>query len=319
MHVRAAVAAALLMFASTACSEQKTSGSAAAQSQAAPQRRAARVDGHRAMQYAREVVSFGARHSGSPGYSKLHDYLRSSLRGINLEEIAFTATTPKGKVPMRNFVAKFPGRKPGVVLIAGHYDTVRKPGFVGANDGGSSTALLIELANQLRGPEREGHTVWLVWFDGEEAVDVWSDTDSLYGSRHMAEAWTKDRTIKKIRAMLLVDMVGDAQLNIDLDLNSDQALVRTVKQAADRLGYGAHFFGREAAIGDDHIPFIQAGVPAIDLIDYNFGPNNSWWHTSEDSIDKLSSRSLEVVGSTVLETLAMLDAAEPARTAQSQQ
>ncbi len=172
------------------------------------------------MQYTREVVAFGPRPIGSANHKKLENYILAHLKGDRVEDDAFTADTPEGKFPVRNIIAKFPGTRDGIIVIAGHYDTnypLRNTGYVGANDGGSSTAILLELANQLRGKKRDGYSVWLLWTDGEEAVKAWTDTDSLYGTRHLAEKWQKDGTLKKIKAFLLADMIGDADLNVDRD------------------------------------------------------------------------------------------------------
>ena len=259
------------------------------------------------MQYVREIVAFGPRPAGSPAHQKLENYLRSHLRVDNLEEDAFAASTPNGPVAMRNFIAKFPGSRDGIIVVAGHYDTKPLPNFVGANDGGSSTGLPLELTNELRGPKRDGYSVWVVFLDGEEAFKEWSPTDSVYGSRHLAEKWQKDGTAKKIKAFLLVDMVGDADLNIERDPNSTPWLEDLVLSAATRLGYQSHFFGRTAAMEDDHLPFAKIGVPVADLIDFDYGYNNVFWHTPQDTLDKLSANSLEIVGGVVLESIRSLD------------
>ena len=163
------------------------------------------VSGTRAFSYTREMVAMGPRPIGSPAHAKLENYLRQHLRNDNLEEDAFTADTPKGKFPARNFIAKFPGTKDGIIVIAGHYETKMLKNFVGANDGGASAGLLLELANHFAAGKkpRDGYSVWLVWFDAEEAVKEWSDTDSTYGSRHLAEKWQQDGTAKKIKGLLL--------------------------------------------------------------------------------------------------------------------
>lgn len=268
------------------------------------------IDAARAMQYTREVTAFGPRPIGSANHKKLEQYIYAHLKGDQVEDDLFTADTPEGKFPVRNIIAKFPGAKDGILVIAGHYDTnypLRNTGYVGANDGGSSTGLLLELANQLRGRKRDGYSVWLLWTDGEEAVRTWTDTDSVYGARHLAEVWQKDGTLKKIKAFLLEDMIGDAELNIDHDQSSTPWLEDLIYQAATRLGYQAHFFARENAVGDDHTPFMQAGVPCADLIDFDYGYNNVFWHTPQDTLDKLSPKSLQIVGSVILETVQMLD------------
>jgi glutaminyl-peptide cyclotransferase len=265
---------------------------------------------NRAMQYNREVVAFGTRPVGSANHKKLENYIYAHLKGVQVEDDLFTASTPAGEFPVRNIIAKFPGTKDGIIVIAGHYDTnypLRDTGYVGANDGGSSTAMLLELANQFRGKKREGYSVWLLWTDGEEALKQWSATDSLYGTRHIAEKWENDGTLKKIKAFLLVDMVGDADLNIDRDEGSTAWLEDLVLQAATRLGYQSHFFGRTIGVQDDHLPFVQRGVPSADLIDLDYGYNNVFHHTPQDTLDKLSPRSLEIVGSVLLETVRLLD------------
>ena len=273
----------------------------------APTGPAPHFDGQRALQLTREAVAFGPRPVGSPAHQKLETYLQTKLRGDHLEEDSFTATTPECRFPMRNFIAKFPGPRDGVIVVAGHYDTKLLKGFVGANDGGSSTGLLLQLANELRGRKNDGYSVWLVFLDGEEAFRQWSATDSLYGSRHLAEKWQSDGTNKKIKAFLLVDMIGDADLNIEHDENSTPWVEDLVLQAARRLGYQSHFFGRSIAIEDDHIPFAKTGVPVADLIDLDYGYNNVFWHTPADTMDKLSAASLETVGSVVLESIRLLN------------
>jgi len=264
----------------------------------------------RALQYTREVVAFGPRPIGSPNHRKLENYILVHLKNDHVEDDAFTADTPEGQFPVRNIIAKFQGSREGIIVIAGHYDTnypLRNTGYVGANDGGSSTAILLELANQLRGKKREGYSVWLLWTDGEEAVKNWTATDSLYGVRHLAEKWQKDGTLKNIKAFLLADMIGDADLNVDRDANSTPWLEDMVYQAATQLGYQSHFFARTIPIEDDHLPFVERGVPSADLIDLDYGYGNVFHHTPQDTMDKLSHKSIEIVGKVILETVRMLD------------
>jgi hypothetical protein len=265
-----------------------------------------------ALQYVRQVVGFGPRWVGSPGHAKTEKLLRAELQGIKVEEDAFEAATPVGTKAMRNFVAEFPGTREGVVVVAGHYDTLyERPKFVGANDGGSSTGLLLQLARELRSEmkngRREGYTVRLAWLDGEEAFQQWTDSDSVYGSRHLAQKWQQDGTLRAVKAFLLVDMIGDAELQIDRDTNSTPWLQELVLQAATRYGYQSHFFRRTLSIGDDHVPFAQQGVPVVDLIDLDYGYNNAFWHTPEDTLDKLSAQSLEITGCVVRQTIRLLD------------
>jgi len=268
------------------------------------------VNSARALQYIKETVAFGPRPIGSANHKKLEQYIVSHVKGEHVEYDSFTADTPEGKFPVRNIIAKFPGKKDGIIVIAGHYDTnypLRNTGYVGANDGGSSTAMLLEIANQLRGRRRDGYSVWLLWTDGEEAVKQWSDTDSLYGVRHLAEKWQSDGTLKKIKAFLLADMIGDADLNVEREQNSTPWLEELVLQAATRLGYQSHFYSRTTAIDDDHLPFVRRGVPSADLIDLDYGYGNVFHHTPQDTVDKLSPKSLEIVGNVILQTVWMLD------------
>jgi Zn-dependent M28 family amino/carboxypeptidase len=272
------------------------------------------IDANRAWQYVKEVVKFGERPIGSVNHKKLEDYILEHLKSDEVESDSFTADTVAGKFPVHNIIAKYPGAKDGIIVIAGHYDTnlpLLGTGYVGANDGGSTTAILLEFANQLRGKKRDGYSVWLLWTDAEEAVRTWSDSDSLYGTKHLAARWQQDGTTKKIKAFLLTDMIGDADLDIDRDANSTQWLEDVVYEAATRLGYQSHFFARNNAIQDDHLPFMKIGVPCADIIDINYGYNNVFHHTPQDTIDKLSPKSLEIVGSVVLETVRILDKMEP--------
>jgi Zn-dependent M28 family amino/carboxypeptidase len=263
------------------------------------------------MQYTKEVTAFGARPIGSPNHKKLEEYIVAHLKGDQVEDDSFTAHTVEGKFPVRNIIAKYPGNKDGIIVIAGHYDTVyslRNTKFVGANDGGSSTAILLEIANQLRGKKRDGYSVWLVWTDAEEAVRQWSDADSLYGTKHLAAKWQQDGTIKKIKAFLLADMIGDADLNIERETNSTPWLEDLVYQAATNLGYQSHFYARTLEIEDDHLPFVKLGVPCADIIDLDYGYNNVFHHSVEDTMDKLSPKSLQIAGDVILQTVWMLDA-----------
>lgn len=268
------------------------------------------IDSKRAFQYIKEVVAFGARPIGSENHKKLENYITSHLKGDLVEDDAFIADTVEGKFPVRNIIAKYPGTKDGVIVILGHYDTnypLRNTGFVGANDGGSSTAILLEYANHLRGKKRDGYSVWLVWSDGEEAMKQWSDTDSLYGTRHLAEKWEKDGTLKKIKALFVMDMIADADLNIDRDANSTPWLTDLMYEAAQRSGVQSHFYARTGGLQDDHLPFVKRGVPCLDVIDLDYGYDNVYHHTPQDTLDKISPRSLEIVGNTTLEAIRMLD------------
>ncbi|HWY69906.1 MAG TPA: M28 family peptidase [Terriglobales bacterium] len=275
---------------------------------------ALKIDPQRCWGYIKQFVAIGSRPLGSAGHKRAEDFIHAHLKGDQVEDDAFSQSTPQGSFPVRNIIAKYPGKKPGIVVFASHYETnIWLPKtYVGANDGGSSTGLLLEFASLFRekvknGP-MDGHTVWLVFTDGEEAMQRDWSSDSLYGSKHLAEKWQQDGTSKQIKALLLADMIGDADLNIDQDANSSVRLQMIAFAAASHYGYQSHFYGRQTAIEDDHLPFRNVGIPVMDFIDLDYGYNNSFHHTPEDTLDKLSPKSLEISGNAMLGTLALLNA-----------
>ncbi len=268
-------------------------------------------DGQAALEATRRVVAFGPRPAGSPAHAKMRRWLAAELRKLKCEvvEDSFTAKTPRGPLPMTNIIAKFPGSSGRVVVVSGHSDTYHRAGlrFVGANDGGSSTGLLLELARTLhRLPRRD--SVWVVWFDGEESLVEWSGDDHTYGSRHLAGKWRAEGVLGSVRALINVDMIGDADLSLVYEQFSTPWLRDLVWAVAAGLGFSAQFpRDYSTAIDDDHYAFVRAGVPAVNLIDYDYGPGNSYWHTERDTMDKLSARSFEIAGRVVLETLRVLE------------
>jgi glutaminyl-peptide cyclotransferase len=267
-------------------------------------------NGAKALEYARQFVAIGPRWPTGPGHLKAEEFLRNQFRHDNVEEDTFTATTPIGPVPMRNFIVRFPGKKNGVIVLSTHYETnypLRSIGFVGANDGGSTTGLLMAIADQLRGKSLDGYSVWLVFFDGEEAIQTWSKSDSTYGSRHLAAKWGGDGTLGKIKAFMLADMIGDKDLDIQHESQSTDWLVALVRQAAHKFGYDKYFFQTEEAVEDDHLPFVERGVPSIDVIDLDYGPNNSYHHTAQDTMDKISAKSLTIDGDVFIETMRLIN------------
>jgi glutaminyl-peptide cyclotransferase len=272
--------------------------------------RAAEFNGAEALEFTKRLVAFGPRPSGSEAIRKTQAYILGELKALGCHVIQddFTGSTPLGPTPMKNIVAHFPGKSGKIVAITGHYDTKSMPGtfFVGANDGGSSAGFLLELAKAIAHDPRQDE-VQLVWFDGEEAVAQWTESDSLYGSRHLTERWTADGTLTHIAALINVDMIGDKDLDILNDLNSSATLRQLVWRVADQLGYGQHFLRPQSAIEDDHIPFLRRGVNALDLIDFTYGPNNSFWHNDKDTVDRLSAESFQIVGRVLLETLKELE------------
>lgn len=272
--------------------------------------RGAEFNGAEALAFTKRLVAFGPRPSGSEAMRKTQAYILGELKtlGCAVVQDDFTGSTPLGKTPMKNIIARFPAKTGKILVVTGHYDTKSMPGtfFVGANDGGSSAGFLLEMAKTL-GHDVHQDEILLVWFDGEEAVAQWTDYDSLYGSRHLAERWAADGTLARIKALINVDMIGDRNLDILKDLNSSGPLRELVWSVADRLGYGQHFLRYDSSIEDDHIPFLRRGVNALDLIDLDYGPGNSYWHTDQDTADKLSAESFQIVGRVVLETLKELE------------
>ena len=271
-------------------------------------------NGARAYEYARQFVAIGPRWPTSQGHVKAEAFLRAQFKHDQLEEDTFTASTPIGPVAMRNFIVRFPGKKNGVIVLATHYETnypLRNINFVGANDGASTTGLLLTIGDQLRtqtahGKMLDGYSVWLVFFDGEEAIQSWSASDSTYGTRHLAAKWQRDGTLGQIKAFILADMIGDKDLDIQRESRSTDWLVALVRQAAKRFGYESHFFKQTEQVEDDHLPFVQRGVPSIDIIDLNYGPNNSYHHTAQDTLDKISVKSLTIDGDVFLETIRLI-------------
>ncbi len=286
----------------------------------APQAGAAGFDSNRAWEHLGKIVSIGPRPAGSPGIRQLRAYItrQMSAVGLTVQEQTFTADTPQGPVEMANLVVRLPGRRAEKILITGHYDTkpFRDFTFVGANDGGSSTAFLVELARVLKDRPRE-FTWELVWFDGEEAFCLnWTDCgrpgapDNTYGSRHYVKAAQEAGAIKAIRAMILVDMIAERDARFMRESRSTRWLKDIIWGTAGELGYRASFPEVETPIEDDHYPFLNAGVDSVDIIDLEYGgPMMSFWHNATDTMDKLSARSLQIVGDVLVASLPKIEAA----------
>jgi glutaminyl-peptide cyclotransferase len=277
---------------------------------AAPAAFAQHFNGERAYQYAKEFAAIGPRWPTGPGHVKAEQFIRNHFKHDQLEEDTFIADTAIGPVTLHNFIVRFPGKKNGVIVLGSHYETnypLRNINFVGANDGAATTGLLMAIADQLRGKTLNGYSVWLVFFDGEEAFQKWSASDSTYGSRHLAAKWGGDGTLGRIKAFMLADMIGDKNLDIQRETRSTGWLVDLVRQAAKKFGYERYFFQTEEAVDDDHLPFLQRGVPSIDVIDLDYGPNNSYHHTVQDTIDKISAHSLTIDGDVFMETIKLID------------
>ncbi len=286
---------------------------------APPPEKTGGFDGKRAFAQVAKQVSFGPRPSGSEAIAKLQDYIQSELSsyGCKLDADDFHADTPIGRLPMKNIVAKIPGEKPGMIVLATHYDTARSardprtgevhpmPTFVGADDAGSSTGVMLELARSLCA-KRERYAVWITFFDGEEAMHDWSDTDSRYGSREMAARLSTSGDIKKIKAFLLADIVGGRNARFLREESSTLALVDLIWSTAAKLGYSGIFLNEATSAQDDHDSFLKRGVPSVDVIGDFL--NNGYWHTPQDSLDKISAKTLAITGHVFLETIKQLQA-----------
>jgi Peptidase family M28 len=272
--------------------------------------------GTRALADVKQLVDIGPRVAGLPGAAKARAYITAELKaaGLTVQEQAFDATTPRGPVHMINLIALIPGAsgasaRPGSqrIVVGGHYDTklFKEFAFVGANDGGSSAALLIELARVVK-PKTLPLDVELLFLDGEEAVGEWKGDDHTYGSRHYVEAARASGTLKTIAAFVLVDMIGDKDLRIMRESNSTPWLTDTVWAAAKKLGK-REFVSEVTTVEDDHLEFLEAGVPSVDIIDLDYPA----WHRADDTLDKVSAGSLQAVGDVVVASLADIAARSP--------
>ena len=279
-------------------------------------------DSSRAWEHLRQIVAIGPRPSGSAALAKTRAYIAQQVAafGLDVQEQKFTAQTPNGPVEMVNLIVRLQGKRPDKILITGHYDTklFKEFTFVGANDAGSSSAFLVELARALKDRPRE-LTYELVWFDGEEAVCAnWDDCgqsklatwtpakpgnpDNTYGSRHYVVESMKTG-IRSVRAMILVDMIGERGAVFQRESNSTAWLKDIIWGTAKELGHDKTFVSTEYAIDDDHVPFLRAGVPSVDIIDLEY----TSWHTATDTLDKLAARSLQIVGDVVVASLPKIE------------
>ncbi len=273
------------------------------------------VDGQRAIGYIEDIIAFGPRHAGADGAEKTRRYIMEKLKsfGLTPKRHDFTALTPHQElknVGMANVSVDIAGPGQKKIILGGHFDGKILKGveFKGANDGGSSTALLLEMARVLS-VKPPPCPVRIVFFDGEEALVKWTDTDSRYGSKKMAAELKQTGEDKDIAAVVVVDMIGDKRLRLLRDSKSNPWVWDVLQRAADRLGSGDVFRGRRGSIDDDHVPFLHIGIPAAVLIDLTYGPgwnSNAYWHTEKDTVDKLSPRSIEIIGQVVLASLAEL-------------
>ena len=272
-------------------------------------------NGERAYADVEAIVAMGARVPGKAASKNAQEYIRAGLTaaGLQVREHEFKASTPYGVIRMKSMIGIVKGSSDKILMLGNHYDTkyFRNIEFVGANDGGSTTGWMLEMARVL-GSKREGHTIWLCFFDGEEAFKEWTDTDSLYGSREMVAMMRESGELEKLNAMINVDMIGDCDLGVFQDTNAPAWLLNLLWSTADESGHGDSFLPWGNAIDDDHLPFRRAGIDAINLIDFRFGgdqgTHDRTWHTVNDTMDKVCAESMKIVGDVVYHALPKLDA-----------
>jgi hypothetical protein len=274
-------------------------------------------DGDRAFEHVRRMVEIGPRPAGSAELARTREYLIAELQavGLKVNTDQFTPQTPAGAREMVNVTAELVGESPDVIIISSHYDTkyVKEFRFVGANDGGSSTGALIEIARALAASDRQKprFTYWFVFFDGEEAVcKNWDECknagapDNTYGSRRYVEQLASRGETKRVRAMILLDMIGYTNLSIPRETLGTPWLTDIIWKTARELGYAAQFPDTEHSVEDDHVPFLRAEIPVVDLIQLSDYP---YWHQAGDTLDKISPRSLQIVGETVIASLPRIE------------
>jgi Zn-dependent M28 family amino/carboxypeptidase len=259
------------------------------------------------------------RFNGSPGHAAAEKFIESHFApeaaAHRLEVDTFTASTPAGMQTLHNILVKFPGKKDGVIVLVSHYETnypLRNVDFVGANDGACTSALLIEIGEYLRAHPSDGYSVWLLFDDGEEAVQQWGPSDSLYGTRHAAAKWSQDGTAAHIKAVLIADMIGDKDLNIMEETQSTPWLRDLLRKAAANTHHSQNIFKTQGDEEDDHLPFLKRGIPTIDIIDVDYGPKTAalpdgFHHTPQDTLDKISPQSLQVSADLFMEMIALID------------
>jgi Zn-dependent M28 family amino/carboxypeptidase len=277
------------------------------------------VSGEHILKLTQEYVDVAPkRYIGSPGHAAAEAFIKGhfapEVAKGNFIDDQFVARTPIGPLTMHNLIVKFPGKKDGIIVLASHYETnywLKDIHFIGANDGACTTALLIALGQYYREHPPQGYSIWLLFTDGEESINKeWTDSDSLYGTRHIAAKWSGDGTLGHIKAFLLADMIGWKDMNIDKETNSTPWLLDLLAKAGRDTGHSKYLFKESQPIEDDHLPFQERGVPVLDVIDYVYGTSSNpeaFHHTEEDTMDKLSATSLQVSADLFLDLVKLIN------------
>ncbi len=265
------------------------------------------IDGESAFKKVSEIYDIGPRPSGSEGAKKTAEFIRDQIikYGLTPETDQWIEKTPSDTgTTFRNVTTVIPGKRKDFIIIGSHYDTKKietVPEFSGANDGASSSGLLLSLIQAVKdNPAPPPLTLEFAFFDGEECIFQYEDGDGLSGSRRLAAKLKGSGKSSKCRAVIILDMVGDKDLNISIPFNSDTALADEIIKIAGARNWRKYFTKSNASIIDDHTPFHKLGIPAVDIIDFEYGENNRFWHTGADTIDKISPASLKIVGELVM-------------------
>jgi len=274
-------------------------------------------NGERAMDHVRKQIEMGPRPPGSPELAKTREYIVNTLKGSGLavRTDEFTASTPFGPKKMVNITAEVPGESKDVIIISSHYDTklFKDMRFLGANDPGASVGTVLELGRVLGASQQKPKmTYWLVFFDGEESFcEGWDECskpdapDNTYGSRHYVSQLRKNNELDRVRSLILLDMMGYKNLELGRDTMSTRWLQDIIWRSGRELGHGKIFVDRPEGVGgDDHEPFLRAGIDAVDLIQLDGYP---YWHKADDTLDKVSSQSMKIVGDTVVASLPRIE------------
>lgn len=275
--------------------------------------------GEAALRHVAAIVQIGPRTPGSEGIEKSRQYIESELSkvGWTVSRQSFEAPTPRGPLTFVNVRARFGAAETidwkkgeGMVVLASHYDTKFYDDFVfvGANDGGSSTGALIEMARVIAAREAIRDRIELVFFDGEENIGgEYTATDGLFGSREYAKIWRGYPAAERPVFGFLLDMIGDKKFMIEPPRDSPRHLLKALYDAAEELGHREKFGLYASEIIDDHVPLNQAGIPTLDVIDLSYGP----WHQEGDTLDQLSAKSIEISGSVTLRAVELLLEKQP--------